>query len=95
MDLHELLEDNRGGILALAKKHSIVGMDITGSDAGCDVFEAGGVEFLIEFAPDAPPEYHEAFQQDLLLLLGKYVELVSSEAIDRHLRRIVIKEAAV
>ncbi|GAB6286216.1 MAG: hypothetical protein STSR0009_24170 [Methanoregula sp.] len=95
MDLHELLEDNRGGILALAKKHGIIGMDITGSDAGCDVFESGGVEFLIEFAPDAPLVNHEEFQQDLLLLLGKYVELASSEAIDRHLRRIVIKEAAV
>jgi len=93
MDLHELLEDNRGGILALAKKYGIVGMDITGSVDGCDVFESGGVEFLIEFALDAPPEHHEEFQQDLVLLLGKSVELVSSEEIDRHLWRIVIRAA--
>jgi len=93
MDLHELLEDNRGGILALAKKYGIVGMDITGSVDGCDVFESGGVEFLVEYAPEAPLVNHEEFQQDLGLLLGKSVELVSSEEIEGHLRRIVIRAA--
>jgi hypothetical protein len=93
MDLNELLEDNRGGILSLAKKHGIIGMDIVGSDDGCEVFEEGAFEFLVEFAPGAFPDSHEEFQRDLLLLLGKYVELASAEELDGYLRRIVIKEA--
>ncbi len=93
MDLNELLENNRGGILSLAKKHGIIGMDITGSDDGCEVFEEGGIEFLVEFAPEASLGTHEEFQQDLLALLGRSVELASSEELDGHIRRIVIKEA--
>ncbi len=47
MDLNELLEESRGGILSLAKKHGIIGMVITGSDDGCEVFNEGTYEFLL------------------------------------------------
>jgi len=93
MDLNELLEENRGGILSLAKKYGIIGMDITGSDAGCEVFDGGGIAFLVEFTPGASPDTHEKLQRDLLALLGRSVELTSAEEIDGHKRRIVIKEA--
>jgi len=42
-----MLEESRGGILALAKKHGIIGMTITGSDDGCEVFDNGAFEFLL------------------------------------------------
>ncbi|MCX6689940.1 MAG: hypothetical protein NTZ39_09690 [Methanoregula sp.] len=93
MDLNEMLEDNRGGILSLAKKFGIIGMDITGSNEVCEVFDAEGIEFLVEFAPEASSGTHEELQQALLALLGQHVELVSAEELDGHIRRIVIKEA--
>jgi len=86
MNLDKLLEENRGGILSLAKKYGIIGMDITGS-------YTGGIAFLVEFAPAASPDTHKKLQQDLLALLGHYVELESAEEINGHKRRIVIKEA--
>ena len=93
MDINELLEESRGGILALAKKHGIIGMTITGSDDGCEVFDNGAFEFLVEFAPDASRSTREEFQRELLGLLGRYVELASAEDLDGYLRRIVIKES--
>jgi len=94
MNINELLEESRGGILSLAKKHGIIGMDITGSDDGCEVFDERGVfEFLVEFAPDASPAVREEFQRELLGLLGRYVELASAEDLDGHIRRIFIKES--
>jgi hypothetical protein len=75
MDLNELLEESRGGILALAKKHGIIGMTITGSDDGCDVFDNGAFKFLVEFAPDASHSTREEFEREHLGLLGRYVEL--------------------
>jgi len=93
MDMNELLEESRGRILSLAKKFGIIGMDIIGSDDGCEVFEEGAFEFLVEFPPDAFPAVREEFQQELLGLLGKFVTLVSAEELDGHIRRIVVKEA--
>ena len=93
MDINELLEESRGGILALAKKHGIIGMTITGSDDGCEVFDNGVFEFLVEFAPDASPAVREDFQRELLGLLGRYVELASAEDLDGHLWCIAIKES--
>jgi len=94
MDLNELLEESRGGILSLARRFGITGMDIIGSDDGCEVFDEGGVfEFLVEFAPDASFSTREEFQRELLGLLGRYVELASAEDLDGHIRRIIIKES--
>ena len=93
MDINELLEEPRGRILSLAKKHGINGMDITGSHDGCEVVEEGDIEFLVEFAPDASRSTREEFQRELLGLLGRYVELASAEDLDGHIRRIVIKES--
>jgi hypothetical protein len=93
VDINEMLEESRGGILALAKKHGIIGMTITGSDDGCEAFDNGAFEFLVEFAPDASPAVREEFQRELLGLLGRSVELASAEDRDGHLRRIAIKES--
>jgi predicted nucleotidyltransferase len=91
MDINELLEDNRGRIFTLAKKFGITGIDITGSDATCEVFVEGAVEFLVEFLPDISPPVKEEFHQELLGLFGRFVALVSAEELDGHIRRIVIK----
>ena len=89
-----MLEESRGGILSLAMRFGITGMDIIGSDEVCEVFdERGGFEFLVEFVPDASPAVREEFQRELLGLLGRSVELASAEDRDGHLRRIAIKES--
>ena len=79
-----LIEDNRAAIEALCKRYHVVRLEAFGSAAN-ETFDpqSADLDFLVEFAPDAPTrpfrQYFD-FLAELKRLFGREVELMEVRA---------------
>jgi len=83
--MHPAIARHRQGISAICQRYRIRRLDVFGSAARADDFDAASsdADFLVEFAPDATVGLATFFgaKADLEKLLGRGVDLVEPGAI--------------
>ena len=83
--MHPAIAQHLPGISAICQRYRIRKLDVFGSAARADDFNPGSsdVDFLVEFAPDAPPDLRSfsGAKADLEQLLGRPVDLVEPSAV--------------
>jgi predicted nucleotidyltransferase len=83
--MHSAIAQHRVGIAAICERYRICRLDVFGSAARIDDFDAtrSDADFLVEFAPDACVGLDTFFgaKTDLEKLLGRSVDLVEAGAI--------------
>ena len=76
---------HRADISAICERHQIRRLEVFGSAARSDDFDAecSDADFLVEFSPDAPADLHRFFgiKSELESLLGRGVDLIESGAV--------------
>ena len=83
--MHPAIAQHRSGISAICQRYRISRLEVFGSAARADDFNpaSSDADFLVEFAPDAPPSLEAFFgaKADLEQLLGRGVDLVEPGAV--------------
>jgi predicted nucleotidyltransferase len=83
--MHPAISRHRAGIAAICQRYRIRRLDVFGSAARADDFDADSsdADFLVEFAPDTTVGLGNFFgaKTDLEALLGRGVDLVESGAV--------------
>ncbi len=83
--MHPVITQHRTAISAICQRYRITRLDVFGSAARADDFDADAsdADFLVEFAPDAVVGLATFFgaKADLEKLLGRSVDLVEPGAI--------------
>lgn len=83
--MHPSIAQHVAGIAAICRRHGIRRLEVFGSAARGDDFspENSDADFLVEFAPAAPPGLRSYFgaKAELEQLLGRGVDLVEPAAV--------------
>ncbi len=83
--MHPAIAQHRSGISAICQRYRIRRLEVFGSAARADDFDAANsdADFLVEFAADAVPSLNSFFgaKADLEQLLGRNVDLVERGAL--------------
>ena len=83
--MHAAIAQHLDGIAAICRHFGVRRLDVVGSAAREADFDPAhsDADFLIEFAPDAPPDLHRFFgaKAELEQLLGRAVDLVERDAV--------------
>jgi predicted nucleotidyltransferase len=83
--MHPLISQHRAAISAICRRYSISRLDVFGSAARADDFNADSsdADFLVEFSPNAHTGLTEFFgvKTELEHLLGRSVDLVEPAAV--------------
>lgn len=83
--MHAAIAQHRPGISAICQRFGIRRLEVFGSAARADDFDAehSDADFLVEFAPDVQPSLNTFFGAKAALetLLGRRVDLVESGAV--------------
>ena len=82
--LGSLVEQQRGEIVAIAKKHKAVSVWVFGSVARGEDGPASDVDFLVQFEGDSSLFDLQHLEDDLRGLLGCNVDVVSGAALREH-----------
>jgi predicted nucleotidyltransferase len=80
-----IVEDKRAEVTALCEKYGVKRLDLFGSAAG-DGFdpEVSDLDFVVSFEKRDPPELFDRYfglQEDLEVLFGRRVDLVTEDAL--------------
>ncbi len=92
-DLAELLRVKRGEILLLAAQHGASNVRIFGSVARGDATSDSDVDVLVDLQPGRSLFDLGAFLEDLKLLLGCRVDVVTENGLRARIRNRVLQEA--
>jgi len=87
------LREKRVDILRLADRWGARNVRVFGSVARGDTPQPGDVDFLVDFAPDRSLLDHGGFLNDLEILLGVPVDVVSERGLRPRFRERVLQEA--
>ncbi|AGA91435.1 putative nucleotidyltransferase [Thioflavicoccus mobilis 8321] len=87
------LREKRVDILRLADRWGARNVRVFGSVARGDNPQPGDVDFLVDFAPDRSLLDHGGFLNDLEILLGVLVDVVSERGLRPRFRERVLQEA--
>ncbi len=90
----EQLRTYKPQILALAKEHGVGNVRVFGSVARGDADETSDVDLLVSIERLMGWQYF-ALEPALAKLLGCEVDVVTDDAINRHMRNRVLSEAVV
>ena len=93
MDVDELLKEKREEILRAAARHGARAVRVFGSAARGEAGEESDIDFLVEMEPDRSLFDRIALLNDLQVLLGRKVDLVTERSLYWLLRRRILKEA--
>ncbi|MBI3596553.1 MAG: nucleotidyltransferase family protein [Nitrospirae bacterium] len=93
MGITELLKIKREEILRIAANHGARNVRIFGSVARGEAGPESDLDLLVELAPDRSLFDHAALVEDLEVLLGRKVDVVTENGIYWLLRRRILKEA--
>ena len=91
--LIETLRQEKGEILAIAKRYHAENVRLFGSVVRCEDRPDSDVDFLVDFQPGSTLFDQAALVDALSTKLGRKVEVVSSRALNRHLAQKIRKEA--
>jgi predicted nucleotidyltransferase len=94
MTLKQLLLDKREEILKIAAQHGAFNVRVFGSVARGDDDENSDIDFLIDYElSKISPWFPSGLIQDLQSILGRKVDIVTSEGLKERIRDRVLQEA--
>ena len=91
--LREKIQQQREEIIQVAGRHRAVNVRLFGSVARGDENEASDIDMLVDFLPGASLLDQVALIHDLSNKLQRKVDVVSTRALNPHLREDILKEA--
>ncbi len=91
--LREKIQQQREEIIQVAGRHRAVNVRLFGSVARGDENEASDIDMLVDFLPGASLIDQVALIQDLSDKLQRKVDVVSTRALNPHVREDILKEA--
>ncbi len=89
----ELLSQKREDILRIATKHGAYNIRVFGSVARGEAGPDSDIDLLIEKGPTTSSWFPAGLVLELEEVLGHRVEIVTEQALNRHLRDRVLREA--
>ncbi|MGE0101219.1 MAG: nucleotidyltransferase family protein [Blastocatellales bacterium] len=93
MTLQELLNNKKEAIAGLAKKYGASNIRVFGSVARGDETPASDIDLLVDMDSDSSLFDQIALQEEIEILLGRKIDLVTEDSIYWLIRRRVLKEA--
>ena len=93
MSTLDFLRSRRSEILALAARHGAANVRVFGSVARGEDAAHSDLDFLVDMAEDRSLYDLVGFQQDIEKLLGRKIDLLTENGINRHLRERIVAEA--
>jgi predicted nucleotidyltransferase len=95
MKLKKILENKREEIIAIAIKHGAYNIRVFGSVAREEDNEKSDIDFLIDYdLAKISPWFPSGMIQDLQLLLGRKVDIVTVEGLKENIKNKVLAEAS-
>jgi len=91
--LREKIQQQREEIIQVAGRHRAVNIRLFGSVARGDENEASDIDMLVDFLPGASLIDQVALIHDLSDKLQRKVDVVSTRALNPHLRENILKES--
>ncbi len=92
-NLKDVLQQQKDEILATADRYHAVNVRLFGSVARGDASEESDIDLLVDFLPGSTLLDQVALIQELSTKLGRKVDVVSSRALNKHLRQRILKES--
>jgi predicted nucleotidyltransferase len=89
----EQLKRDKKVLIAILNKHHAANVRVFGSVARGDERKDSDVDLLVDFQPGTTLFDQVALENELSDMLGRKVDVVSSRALNRHLRPSVLREA--
>ncbi|MHC4071853.1 MAG: nucleotidyltransferase family protein [Planctomycetota bacterium] len=93
MNIKRLLSEKRDEICAIASKHGAYNIRIFGSVARGEAGADSDIDFLIDAGPTTSSWFPAGLILDLEEILGQRVEVVTTKALNPHIREHVLREA--
>ncbi|QQS47409.1 MAG: nucleotidyltransferase family protein [Acidobacteriota bacterium] len=93
MTLQELLKNKKEAIVELAGKYGASNIRVFGSVARGDETPASDIDLLVDMDSDSSLFDQIALQEEIEILLGRKIDLVTEDSIYWLIRRRVLKEA--
>ena len=93
MDLQRLLREKRDDIRVIASKHGAYNVRIFGSVVRGEAGPDSDIDFLIDAGPDTSSWFPAGLILELQEILGRRVEIVTTKALNPHIRDRVLAEA--
>ena len=91
--MEDLLREKREAILRIAEKHGARNVRVFGSVAEGEATEASDIDFLVDTAEEPSPWFPAGLVAELEELLGRQVDVVTTNSLYWLLRRRILKEA--
>ncbi len=92
-EVHDLLQQKRQAILAIATAHGAHNIRVFGSVARGTAGPDSDIDFLVEFDPDRSLMDYGRLLMDLQDLLGRKIDIATEQGLHRLIRDRVLKEA--
>ena len=93
MGIQEIVKEKRQEILNISAKHGAQNVRVFGSVARGEAGPNSDLDLLVDVAPIHSPFFPGGLLADLEELLGKKVDVVTSEGLHWYIRDRVLKEA--
>lgn len=91
--IEDLLQEKREEILRIAEKHGARNVRIFGSVATGDATDTSDIDLLVDTAEQTSPWFPAGLVEELEELLGRQVDVVTTNGLYWLLRRRILKEA--
>lgn len=92
-NLYKKLQQEKEAILTTARRHHATNVRLFGSVARGDDHETSDIDFLVDFLPGSTLFDQMELIDELSRILGRKVDVVSTRALNKHLRQRVLDEA--
>ena len=89
----ELLQQKRDAVLQIAARHGAYNIRIFGSVARGEAGLDSDIDLLIDRGPTTSPWFPAGLVLELEEELGRRIEVVTEQGLNRHLRERVLREA--
>ena len=93
MELYKTLHQQRDEIIRVANRYRAVNVRLFGSVVRGEDTESSDIDLLVDFLPDASLLDQVALIQDLSEKFQRKVDVVSSRALNPHLRDAILEES--
>ncbi len=91
--MEKLLQQKRSEILQIANQHGATNVRVFGSVARGEAGPDSDIDLLVEFDADRDLFDHVALIQELEVLLGRKVDVVTENSLHWYIRDRIIEEA--
>lgn len=93
VDIADLLKEKREEVLRIAARHGARNVRVFGSVAKGEATRDSDVDLLVDTAEPTSPWFPAGLIEDLEVLLGRRVDVVTVEGVYWLLRRRILREA--